>query len=161
MNGTKIENPRIQRRKLRSIMASERREKSNFYFFELGFIFGIIPLLVVSFVIGPVLYYFTIEREFYLWPFIVVGILVAFFQIIALQYFIKRFYLDPQNMTLGEFLRYKFDARFRAANLSSEKGQNNLSWYEELDDFIMRIRAAQQEKTERIYATAYQNIEDL
>lgn len=161
MNGTKIENPRAQRRKLRSIIASERRVKNNFYFFELGFIFGIIPLLVVSFVIGPVLYYFAIEREFYLWPFVVVGILVAFFQIIALQYFIKRFYLDPHNMTLGEYLRYKFDIRFRAAEISSTKGQNNLTWYDELDDFILRIRAAQQEKTDRIYATAYENIEDI
>ncbi len=161
MNGTKVnvQTQRNQRRQLRSIRSIERQTRNNFFFFELGFIFIIVPLLIVAFVMGPTLYYFAITQEFHLWPFYIIGVMMVFFELIAAQYYIKRFYLDPHNMTMGELLRYKFDSLFKQTKSKGLEGENNLSWYENLDDFINAIRLDRKEKTDRLYATAYNHID--
>lgn len=161
MNGTKLKasTQRNQRRQLRSLMASERQVRNNFYFFELGFIFVVIPVLVIAVVIGPTLQYFAITQKYHLWPFFVISAIIVFFEVLAIQYYLKRFYLDPHNMTLGEFLRFKFDSRFKRSEFKEMEQENNISWYDDLDEFIRKIRLARKEKTDWLYATAYDQID--
>ena len=158
MNGNKTEiNSRLQRRQLRAMRLNERRIKNNFIIFELGFIFVIIPLLVLSFVLGPILFFFAVAQQFYVWPFVLYAVLVTFFEVIGIQYFLKRFYLEPHNMTLGEFLRYKVDRATGRIPDIDYKDQGNLTWYKDMDEFILRIKETRQAETERIYASAYDN----
>ena len=109
---------------------------------------------------GPILYYFAITQEFHLWPFFVISVMIAFFELIGFQYYVKRFYLEPHNMTFGEFLRFKLDTRLKQINNDYDlEGKNNLSWYKDLDEFINNIRLDRKEKTDRLYATAYNHID--
>ena len=157
-NEVNVLSQRNQRRQLRQIKIIERQTRNNFILFELGFIFIIITLLVIAFVMGPILYYYAITQEFHLWPFYIVGGMVAFFEIVGIQYFIKRYYLDAHNMTFGEFLRFKFNSQFRYTKEETE-GEGHLSWYKDLDEFINNIRIARKEKTDRLYAAAYNHID--
>ncbi len=61
MNGTKFNDQtrRNQRRQLRSVALIERQTKDFFFLFEISFIFIVIQLLVLSFVMFPILYYFV------------------------------------------------------------------------------------------------------
>ncbi len=142
---------------IRKLIAKEKFYEKNFYIFEIGFIIIAIPVLVLALLSIPVLIYFTLAKNFHLWPFILLGVLIAFFQILALQYFVKRFYLDPYEMTFGEYLRFRFEDRRR--NQDDLEGKTPKTWYDNLDDFILRIRAEQREQTCRMYTMGYENVQ--
>ncbi len=150
---------RFQRKKktekssLRSIAVKEKFYKSNFYLFEIGFIIIAVPVLLVAITSIPILVYFTIVQNFQLWPFIILGSLIAFSQILAIQIFVRKFYLIPYNMTFGEYLRFRYDER----NVTIEdENKPQKTWYDNLDEFTLQIREAQRKQTYQIYAANYE-----
>ncbi|NHJ05709.1 MAG: hypothetical protein EAX90_12865 [Candidatus Heimdallarchaeota archaeon] len=162
MNGFKYSQKKTQNEKkiIRKIIMKEKLYNRNFYFFELGFIFVLIPVLIASFVSAPFLYYYMVTQEFKVWPIIVLASLIVFSEILAIQYFVRRFYLEPHNMTFGQYLRYKFDTRIENIKSRDENKEPTLTWYSDLDDFIDRIRFEMKEQTEKVYSSVidyYQN----
>ena len=143
---------------LRSTAAKEKFYKNNFYIFEIGFIVIAVPVLIAAITSIPILIYFTIVQNFQLWPFVILGALVAFSQILAIQIFVKKFYLTPYNMTFGEYLRFRYDGRNKS---EEEEIKPQKTWYDNLDEFIIQIRDTQREQTLRIYATNYKNVNIL
>ena len=156
MNGVKYRIRRTNERKsLRNMKFNERVYKNNFFFFEFGFIFVIIPLLVISFVSVPFLTYVALTGNVPIWPIIIVAIIIIFSQIMAIQYLVRRFYLEPHNMTFGEYLRYLFDKRIDKMKMGDFAEEKNIAWYDELDPFIEKIRNEMREQTEKIYSSVY------
>jgi hypothetical protein len=151
---------RIFRRKLRASKRHEKFYKNNFIIFEIGYILLAIPMLVITFSSVPLLMFYTLSQEFHLWPIIIVCVLVVFSQITAIQFFVKKYYLSYHNMSLGEFLRYRYD--IRRSRLTDEEKQSikEESWYEDLDEMIERVKNRRQEQTIRIYNQVYDNILD-
>jgi len=134
----------------------EKFYKRNFYIFEIGFIAIAVPVLIIAITSIPILVYFTITQYFQLWPFIILGALIAFFQITAIQFFVKKFYLTPYNMTFGEYLRFRFEERNKD---DEDEKKPRKTWYDNLDEFIIQIRTTQREQTYRIYATNYEDLD--
>ncbi|MFW9922184.1 MAG: hypothetical protein ACFFDW_02735, partial [Candidatus Thorarchaeota archaeon] len=65
MNGVRYQSTKTSERKqIRKMIANERFYERNYILFELGFIFFVIPLLVLSFVSVPLLYFYIIIKEF-------------------------------------------------------------------------------------------------
>ncbi len=140
---------------IRNIEAKERFYKRNFYFFEIGFIVVAVPVLIIALFSIPILLYFTLTQYFQLWPFIILGVLVAFFQILAIQVFVRKYYLKPYNMTFGEYLRFRFEERYKK---EEEEKKHQKTWYDNIDEFIVQIRTAQREQTLRIYSSNYETV---
>lgn len=134
---------------IRQIAARERFYKSSFYFFEIGFIVVAIPVLILALTSIPVMMYFAITQYFQLWPFVLLGVLIAGFQIYAIQFFVKKFILKPLQLTFGEYLRMRFDERYKKEETSSIIEQK--IWYDNLDEFIIRLKTEQKEQTLLIY----------
>ncbi|MCK4291344.1 MAG: hypothetical protein KAX09_10210, partial [Candidatus Heimdallarchaeota archaeon] len=157
LNSMKLRSERkkkTEKSSLRSIAIKEKFYKSNFYIFEIGFIIVAVPVLLVAITSIPILVYFTLVQNFELWPFIILGSLIAFSQILAIQIFVKKFYLTPYNMTFGEYLRFRYDER---NVIEKDENKPQKTWYDNLDEFIIQIRDTQREQTHRIYATNYEN----
>jgi len=140
------------------LAAQERFYKRNFIIFEIGYVLVAIPVLVVALLSIPVIMFYIIKQHFYLWPILATAILIAFFQILGFQYFVRKYYLQPNNMTLGEFLRMRYEDRLRQRKLK-EKPAPQKTWYDNLDEFIFRIKTEQREQTLRLYAMQFENLE--
>jgi len=156
LNSYRLPSKRKRKREetnLRRIEIKEKFYKRNFYFFEIGFIAIALPVLIIALTSIPILIFFTITQYFQLWPFIILGALIAFFQIIAIQFFVKKYYLNPYNMTFGEYLRFRFDER-NVTDVVENKPKK--TWYDNLDEFIIQIRNTQREQTLRIYAANHE-----
>ena len=139
---------------LRRIEIKEKFYKRNFYIFEIGFIAIAVPVLIIALTSIPILVYFTLTQYFQLWPFILLGALIAFFQIVSIQFFVKKYYLTPYSMTFGEYLRFRFDERNET---EEDENKPQKTWYDNLDEFIIQIRTTQREQTLRIYAANHEN----
>ncbi|MHA1761566.1 MAG: hypothetical protein ACTSXA_13210 [Candidatus Heimdallarchaeota archaeon] len=152
---------RIFNRQLRISNRHERFYKSNFIMFEIGYVLLAIPMLVLALSSVPILMFYTLTQEFHLWPIIIVCILVVFTQITAMQYFVRKYYLNYHKMSLGQFFRYRFDLRRKRINKGDqEEFYYEETWYEDLDEMIERVKNKRQEQTIRIYTQAYGNIVD-
>lgn len=158
LNSIKLRSERKKKTRksdLRRTAVKEKFYKNNFYIFEIGFIVIAVPVLIVAITSIPILIYFTIVQNFQLWPFIILGALVAFSQILAIQIFVKKFYLTPYNMTFGEYLRFRYDGRNKS---EEEEIKPQKTWYDNLDEFIIQIRDTQREQTLQIYAANYKSM---
>ena len=156
MRAARFRKKRKKKTTIRRLIARERFYERNFYLFEISYIIIAIPVLVLALLSIPVLLYFVIVQNFQLWPFILVGVFVAFFQILAIQYFVKKFFLEPYEMTFGEYLRFRFEDRRKEDTLEDKPPK---TWYDDLDDFIVRIRTEEREQTYRIYSMEYENVQ--
>jgi len=83
-----------------------------FYLIEGLFIIVGIPILMLAIGVIPVSMYLVITkgegRLGVTWPLAIMGIFVVLFQILAVQYFVRKYVLEPHKMTFGEWLRWKF-----------------------------------------------------
>jgi len=83
-----------------------------FYMVEGLFIIVGIPILMLAIGVIPVAMYLVITKgEGVLgvtWPLAIMGIFMVLFQILAVQYFLRKYVLEPHKMTFGEWLRWKF-----------------------------------------------------
>lgn len=153
LNGVRYQTQnRNERRQIRKMIASERFYERNFALFEFGFIFFVIPMLVLSFVSVPFLYFYILTKEFLVWPFIVLFTLIVFIQIMAIQYFVRRFYLEPNNMSLGEYLRFKYDKRKEKQERVREGYIPEATWYENMDDFHFRLKQEMREQSDQLFS---------
>jgi len=145
-------------RQLRVSKRHERFYKSNFILFEIGYVFLAIPMLVIALSSVPILMFYTFAQKFYLWPIIVISILVVFFQISAIQYFVRKYYLDYHKMRLGQYLRFRYGNRKRSQSKEYQETQKEQSWYENLDEIIERMKSQRREQTLSIYSRVYGNV---
>ncbi|RLI63859.1 MAG: hypothetical protein DRP02_04125 [Candidatus Gerdarchaeota archaeon] len=141
------------------LAARERFYKRNFIIFEIGYILVAIPVLVVALISIPVLMYYAIKQHFYLWTIVATLVLIVFFQIYGFQFFIRKYYLSPNNMTLGEYLRMHYEIRLRKRKNKNKKPEKQTTWYDNLDEFILCIKTKQREQTMRLYALQYKNLD--
>ena len=98
LNSYRLPSKRKRKREetnLRRIEIKEKFYKRNFYIFEIGFIAIAVPVLIIAITSIPILVYFTLTQYFQLWPFILLGDLISFFQILSIQFFVKKYYLTP------------------------------------------------------------------
>ncbi|MGC9778799.1 MAG: hypothetical protein HZR80_06110 [Candidatus Heimdallarchaeota archaeon] len=84
-----------------------------FYIMEGLFIFIGIPFLILAFGVIPVAMFLVITRgggseSASLYILISFGVLIVFFQILGMQFFVRKYVLEPHKMTFGEWLRWKF-----------------------------------------------------
>ncbi|MBD3191471.1 MAG: hypothetical protein GF308_12555 [Candidatus Heimdallarchaeota archaeon] len=82
-----------------------------FYLIEGLFIFIGVPFLVFAIAYLPASLYFAITGNATMWPLYIMGAFIAFFQILAIQAFMKRYVLEPHGKTFGEWLRWKFSPK--------------------------------------------------
>ncbi|MBN1328403.1 MAG: hypothetical protein JXA54_02910 [Candidatus Heimdallarchaeota archaeon] len=138
-----------KQKSLKKLAANERAHTRNFIFFEIVFIIIAIPLLIVGLASIPISMYFAIVKDFRLWPIVIIGVVVSLSQILATQFFVRKYFLNPFNLTLGEYLRMRYDIRIE----KKEQGNENSlkTWYDNLDEFIIRIKTEQREQTNRMY----------
>ena len=161
MQGYKTPSHKTEKFYARQLRISKRREKfykNNFLIFEIGYIFLAIPVLTVALSSVPILMFYTFVKEFYIWPIIVVATLVVFFQIIGAQYFVKKYYLDYHKMSLGQYLRHKFDNRRNRLKNGVQEITSEETWYNNLDETINRLKKDRREQSEQIYSHVYSNI---
>ena len=107
-----------------------------FYLIEGLFIFIGIPFLVFAIAIIPTAFYVIIKGEQNItWPLYVVGAIIVFCQILAMQYFIRRYILKPHNKTFGEWLRWKFSpTEIKIRRLEKQERSRKMEkWYDNLD----------------------------
>jgi hypothetical protein len=157
------EQPRFKqgdRRITSKLKAQERFYKWNFYLFEISYILFALPVLVISLVSIPVLYYVILTKGFPLWISILIGITIAFFQILCVRYVFKRFVLHPNEMSLGQFLRHQYITTIQKKKPKESEIKNisqnkNNSWYASLDEFIFKIKEQQRRQTEEVFRRVY------
>ena len=100
------------------------------------FIFLGIPLIIFAIAIIPVAMYLVIlgEQET-IWPLYVIVALVVFFQILGVQFFVRKWILEPNKMTFGQWLRWRFspkDIRKRREERRARSRKMD-EWYDGLD----------------------------
>ncbi|NHJ47077.1 MAG: hypothetical protein FK733_04745 [Asgard group archaeon] len=142
-----------KRKTARQMKLRDRFYKGSFYFFEVGFIIVAIPVLIVAILSIPVSLYFVIAGRFSYWPFVLVAVLITIFQIVGIRLFVKKYILDPHNLTFGEYLRMRYDERYNSNDDESVKEYK--TWYDDLDVFTEKIKTSQREQTYQIYAQNY------
>ncbi|MBN1329017.1 MAG: hypothetical protein JXA54_06045 [Candidatus Heimdallarchaeota archaeon] len=108
-----------------------------FYVIEGIFIFIGIPALVIAIAIIPMAMYSIITQGKFGtdWVLIVVAVLIVFIQILAIQYFVRKYILKPNNMRLGQWLRWKFsptEIQKRRAE-KAERSRKMDEWYASME----------------------------
>jgi len=107
-----------------------------FYLIEGMFILIGVPALIIAISIIPLAMYVIIRGETnIIWPLYVIAGVIVFFQILALQYFVRKYVLEPHNMSFGRWLRWKFSPKEikkrRAERLAKTRKMEK--WYSGLD----------------------------
>ncbi|MHA1124036.1 MAG: hypothetical protein ACTSO7_04695 [Candidatus Heimdallarchaeota archaeon] len=161
MQGFKSPTAKTKKSFKRQIRISKRHErfyKNNFILFEIGYIFLAVPMLVIALSSVPILMFYTFVQKFHLWPIILVAILVVFFQITAIQYFVKRYYLEYHKLSLGQYLRTRYNNRRRRLIDEDQESSKVETWYDDMEEIIERIKCQRREQTMSIYTKVYTNI---
>ncbi|RLI74110.1 hypothetical protein DRO91_01340 [Candidatus Heimdallarchaeota archaeon] len=107
-----------------------------FYLIEGLFIIIGVPALVVAIGLIPIAMYVIIRGETNIvWPLYVLAVAIIFFQILALQYFVKKYVLEPHKMRLGQWLRWKFSPKeIKKRRLERQERTRKMeAWYGGMD----------------------------
>ena len=123
-----------------------------FYLIEGLFIFIGVPVIVLALGVVPIAMYLIITEGGggnTQWIFYLFGVMIVFFQILALQYFIRKWVLEPNKMTFGEWLRWRFSPkeikkRREDRRLRSQKMDE---WYGGMDRVKMRREQLKEEQS--------------
>ncbi|NHK29791.1 MAG: hypothetical protein FK730_00470 [Asgard group archaeon] len=132
-----------------------------FYLVEGLFILLGIPLLVLAIGIVPVAMYVIITQGRYAqWPLYVAGVVVILLQILGIQYFLRKYVLEPNNKTFGEWLRWKFSpteiSRRRAERRAKSKKMEE--WYDGFDRVKDQKEKLKEEQSEELYKELFPEI---
>ena len=107
-----------------------------FYLVEGAFVFIGVPILVLAIGFIPVAMYLIITQGegvvWFLYGFVVA---IVFFQILALQYFFKRYILHPNKMSFRQWVVYRFspsEIRKRRAEKQA-RHKKMTEWYDGMD----------------------------
>ncbi|NHJ32779.1 MAG: hypothetical protein FK732_07945 [Asgard group archaeon] len=124
-----------------------------FYLIEGLFILVGIPFLILAIGVIPVTMYLIItEGEGSLgvtWPLAIMGIFVVFFQILAVQFFVRKYVLEPHKMTFGEWLRWKFSPKEIKKRRQEKiaRSQKMDEWYDGMDRIHERKALLKEEQS--------------
>jgi len=107
-----------------------------FYLVEGLFIFVGIPVIVLALGIIPVAMYLVITgNDNVIWPLYLFGVLIVFFQILGIQFFVRKWILEPNKMTFGRWLRWRFSP-YEIRKRRDEKrarSRKMAEWYDGMD----------------------------
>jgi len=126
-----------------------------FYLIEGMFIFIGIPVIIIAIAAVPVSMYLIItEGEYSEWPIYVIGGAIVFFQIIGVQFFVRKFILEPHKMTFGEWLRWKFSPTLikQRREERKERSRKMDEWYQGMDRIHERKEQLKEEQQYNIRA---------
>lgn len=77
------------------------------------------------------------------------GVLVVFAQIMGVQYFVRKYVLEPHKMTFGEWIRWKFSPteikKRRAEKIARSEKMNK--WYDGMDKIHERKALIKEEQS--------------
>ena len=108
-----------------------------FYLIEGAFIFLGIPIIILALGLVPISLYLIIaqDRDATQWVLIVVGIAVVFFQILGVQYFVRRWILEPNKMTFRQWIRWRFSPSEirKRRDEKRARSQKMHEWYDGMD----------------------------
>jgi len=124
-----------------------------FYLIEGIFIIIGIPFLMLAIGVIPVSMYLVITkgegRLGVTWPLAIMGIFVVLFQILAVQYFVRKYVLEPNKMTFGEWLRWKFSPteirKRREERIARSRKMDE--WYDGMDRIHERKAQLKEEQS--------------
>lgn len=124
-----------------------------FYLIEGAFILFGIPILMIAIGVIPVSMYLIITKgEGALgvtWPLAIMGIFMVLAQILAVQYFVRKYILQPNKMTFGEWLRWKFSPteikKRREEKIA--RSQKMDEWYDGMDRIHERKALIKEEQS--------------
>ncbi|MCE7743783.1 MAG: hypothetical protein GPJ52_01480 [Candidatus Heimdallarchaeota archaeon] len=125
-----------------------------FYLIEGIFIIIGIPFLMLAVGVIPVAMYLVITRggaseQINLYLTIGAGVIVVFAQIMGVQYFVRKYVLEPNNMKFGEWLRWKFSPT-EIKNRRAEKiarSEKMEKWYDGMDKIHERKALIKEEQS--------------
>ena len=124
-----------------------------FYMIEGMFILVGIPILMLAIGVIPVSMYLIITkgegRLGVTWPLAIMGIFMVLFQILAVQYFVRKYVLEPHKMTFGEWIRWKFSPteikKRREEKIARSRKMDE--WYDGMDRIHERKAIIKQEQS--------------
>ena len=109
-----------------------------FYLIEGSFIFLGIPVIILALGLVPISLYLIITGGGggnIDWIFYLFGVVVVFFQILGMQYFIRKWVLEPNKMNFRQWIRWKFsptEIKKRRAEKQA-RAQKMDEWYAGMD----------------------------
>lgn len=125
-----------------------------FYLIEGVFILIGIPFLMLAIGVIPVAMYLVITQggtsaTVNLYLTIGAGVLVVFAQIMGMQYFVRKYVLEPHKMTFGEWMRWKFSPteikKRRAEKIARSEKMDK--WYDGMDRIHERKALIKEEQS--------------
>lgn len=134
-----------------------------FYLVEGMFILLGIPMLVLAIGIVPVAMYVIItEGKYVQWPLYIAGVLVIILQVFGVQYFLRKYVLEPNNKTFGEWLRWKFSPSEirKRRNERREKTKKIEEWYDGFDRVKDQKERLKEEQSEALYKELFPEISE-
>ncbi|MHA1307958.1 MAG: hypothetical protein ACTSQN_11775 [Candidatus Heimdallarchaeota archaeon] len=127
-----------------------------FYLVEGAFVFIGVPILVVAIGFIPIAMYLIITGggnyvDYILYGFVVV---IVFFQILALQYFFKRYILIPNKMTFRQWVVYRFSPSEirKRRDEKRARSQKMSEWYDGMDRIHERNEQYKEEQQSNLRA---------
>jgi hypothetical protein len=83
------------------------------------------------------------------WPLAIMGIFIVLGQILAVQFFVRKYILQPNKMSFGEWLRWKFSPteikKRRAEKIA--RSQKMDEWYDGMDRIHERKALIKEEQS--------------
>ncbi|NHJ39501.1 MAG: hypothetical protein FK731_05660 [Asgard group archaeon] len=134
-----------------------------FYLVEGMFILLGIPMLVLAIGIVPVAMYVIItEGKYVQWPLYIAGVLVIILQVFGVQYFLRKYVLEPNNKTFGEWLRWKFSPSEirKRRDERREKTKKIEEWYDGFDRVKDQKERLKEEQSEALYKELFPEISE-
>lgn len=107
-----------------------------FYLIEGLFIFVGIPVIVLALGVIPVAMYLVITgNNNVIWPLYLFGVLIVFFQILGIQFFVRKWILEPNKMTFGQWLRWRFSPSEIRKRRDEKRARSRkmADWYDGMD----------------------------
>lgn len=134
-----------------------------FYLVEGMFIFLGIPMLVLAIGVIPVAMYVIItEGRYTQWPLYVAGVFVILLQVFGVQYFLRKYVLEPNNKSFGQWIRWKFsptEIRSRRAE-KREKSEKIKEWYDGFDRVKDHKERLKEEQSQELFKELFPEISE-
>ena len=122
-------------KKAKAYALKERFYKVSFYVIEALWILVVIPLIIFVCFITFSTVWRMIKPENSTWPIYLIVISIVFFQLLAVQDFIRRYINKNYGMTVGQWIRWKFNPTERAKRKATKNTSTQKldTWYQKVN----------------------------
>ena len=121
-----------------------------FLIIEGVFIFIVVPFLILVIAILPLALYVIIsEGQGVQWALYLIAVVIVFLQVLALQFFFRRYFLEPHKMTFGQWLRYSFYPKEiqKRRRDKLERSRKLAKWYDGMEKVEERKQLIKEEQS--------------